>query len=330
MNFLSFEYFLAIERVGSIRGAAAELMISQQALSEQIRRLEAELGVKLIASTRPATLTDCGKHFAKYAASMLLQRHQLERELAEMSGNKKKIILSVPSSNCPPILTEVMADFVAEHPECKIIIKERREGAGSAELAEYDLNVSSERLVGDLEQIHVKSHGLEEAHPADMNPEHISLTSNRLSVVASSSLLKKCWGERYDEIRAKAAENPELSLFAAVPFIRIDGQNNTDVDLLMIEKGFAPKIVTSTDTFDLGFSLCCSGVGALFMPDGMVVRKLGPDYDREQLVVTPVGEVFPPLDMIISYQKGRELTALEHAFIAAVIQHMDQAGMADA
>ena len=329
MNFLSFAYFLAIERVGSIRGAAAELMISQQALSEQIRRLETELGVKLIASTRPATLTECGKHFAKYAASMLQQRRQLERELAELSGNKKEIVLSVPASNCPPILTDVMADFTAEHPECRITIRERREGAGSAELTEYDLNITAGQLAGDLEQIHVKSHGLEELHTVDRDPGHISLTSNRLSVVASSSLLKKCWGDRYGVNRAKAAEDPELSLFAAVPFIRIDGQNNTDVDLLMIEKGFAPRIVTSTDTFDLGFSLCCSGVGALFMPDGMVVRKLGPDYDRELLVVTPVGEVFPPLDLIISYQKGRELSPLEHGFIASVIQHMDRAGMVE-
>ena len=40
MNFLSCEYFVAIYRAGSIRKAAGELFITQQALSGQLNKLE--------------------------------------------------------------------------------------------------------------------------------------------------------------------------------------------------------------------------------------------------------------------------------------------------
>jgi DNA-binding transcriptional LysR family regulator len=113
-------------------------------------------------------------------------------------------------------------------------------------------------------------------------------------------------------------------LFQDIPFIRVDGQDNTAIDLMMIENGFAPKIVSGTDTFDIGFSLCCSGVGALILPDGMVFRKLGANYESNQMLLVSIGTVFPPLDILISYQKGKDLSELEQAFIAALVHHMDQ------
>jgi molybdenum-dependent DNA-binding transcriptional regulator ModE len=321
MNFTSFQYFLAVKKAGSIRGAANELMISQQALSEQIRRLENELGVKLIAATKPATLTACGEHFADYAASMLQQKRQLERELAELSGQQKELIISVPSTNCPPMLSEVVALFTTEHPDCKVTIKERRDGAGKTELMEYDLNISSKSLDDGLEQIRVQAQG---SQSREEMPGPVTVNSNRLSVFAHENLLKKYWGASYDAKCRQLREKPELRLFADIPFIRVDGQDNTAIDLLMIENGFAPKIVSGTDTFDIGFSLCCSGVGALILPDGMVFRKLGANYESNQMLLVSIGAIFPPLDIIISYQKGKALSELEQAFVAAVVHHMDQ------
>jgi DNA-binding transcriptional LysR family regulator len=319
---MSFQYFLAVAKAGSIRSAAKELLISQQALSEQIRRLENELGVKLIAATRPATLTDCGEHFARYAASMLQQKRQLEQELAEISGKQKELVISVPSCNCPPMLPEVVAAFTAEHPDCKVTIKERRDGASNVELMEYDLNISSERLNEELEQIRIQTQE-NQGHVHDQQSDQVTLESNRLSIFVHENLLKKYWGNQYHEKRERLREKPELKLLEDIPFIRVDGQNNSAIDLMMIENGFAPRIVSGTANFDIGFSLCCSGVGALILPDGMVVRKLGADYESKQMLLVSIGTVFPPLDMIISYQKGKELSSLEQAFVGAIIHYMD-------
>ena len=47
MTLQQLEYFLAAFRHGSFTGAAEELRLAQPSLSEQVRRLEAELGVAL-------------------------------------------------------------------------------------------------------------------------------------------------------------------------------------------------------------------------------------------------------------------------------------------
>ncbi len=47
MNLQQLEYVLAAIRHGSFTAAADALLIAQPSLSEQIRRLEAELGVAL-------------------------------------------------------------------------------------------------------------------------------------------------------------------------------------------------------------------------------------------------------------------------------------------
>lgn len=321
MNFLSFEYFLAVEKAGSIRGAAAELCISQQALSEQLHRLEGELGVKLIAATRPATLTPCGKRFAEYAAFMRQERRVLERDLAELSGKQRELVISISAANCPPMLSDAIADFSADYPDCSIVLKERRENLSGPELMEYDLNISSESLPGELEQLHIQSQM--DASNSVMHTGEADMTSNRLAVFVHRRLLEKYWGAACKEKLCRLNQEPDVTLFSDIPFIRVNRPNNDEIDRLLLEKSFIPRYVSSTDTFDMGFSLCCAGVGALLVPDGMVIRKLGQTFDRDQLLLFPVGTVFPPLDMIVSYQKGRELSEPERGFIAALVHRMD-------
>ncbi len=47
MNFRTCKYFLTVCELGTINAAARKLFISQQSLSQHIRKLEAELKVQL-------------------------------------------------------------------------------------------------------------------------------------------------------------------------------------------------------------------------------------------------------------------------------------------
>ena len=53
MTLQQLTYFLAAAERGSFSAAAEELHIAQPSLSEQIRRLEAELGVAAVRARRP-------------------------------------------------------------------------------------------------------------------------------------------------------------------------------------------------------------------------------------------------------------------------------------
>ncbi|MFZ4532668.1 MAG: LysR family transcriptional regulator, partial [Alsobacter sp.] len=62
VDFLGLEAFLSIADRGSFHRAAAHLNLSQTALSHRMKKLEDDLGIKLLArSTRQVSLTPAGQ-----------------------------------------------------------------------------------------------------------------------------------------------------------------------------------------------------------------------------------------------------------------------------
>jgi len=77
----------AIARHGSFTRAAEELHLAQSALSQQVRRLEAELGVDLLHRTsRSVAVTEAGQVVLDYARRVLSEVDGLQAELEELSG----------------------------------------------------------------------------------------------------------------------------------------------------------------------------------------------------------------------------------------------------
>jgi DNA-binding transcriptional LysR family regulator len=74
-------YLHAVVRCGGITPAALLLEVSCQAVSQRIRRVEAMLACRLIASTRPLVLTAVGRRLATEIELTLLQIEKaLDRE----------------------------------------------------------------------------------------------------------------------------------------------------------------------------------------------------------------------------------------------------------
>ena len=74
MNLQQLQYFLATAERGSFSAAAHALHLSQPSVSEQVRRLEAELGVALFARVgRGIVLTDAGRTLRPHAEAVLQQ-----------------------------------------------------------------------------------------------------------------------------------------------------------------------------------------------------------------------------------------------------------------
>jgi DNA-binding transcriptional LysR family regulator len=72
MTLQQLRYFLATAHHGSFAGAADELLLKQPSVAEQVRRLEAELGVPLFArKRRRLVLTEAGSALRPYAEQAL-------------------------------------------------------------------------------------------------------------------------------------------------------------------------------------------------------------------------------------------------------------------
>lgn len=95
MEIRQFKYFVRIVEQGSLSRAATSLYIAQPALSQQVAKLEAELGVKLlIRSVRGVIPTDAGNAFYKQAKSLLKQLGSMHDTVVSL-GNQPSGAVSV-------------------------------------------------------------------------------------------------------------------------------------------------------------------------------------------------------------------------------------------
>ncbi len=108
-------YFRSIASNGSLSAAARELNVAQPALSHHIRKLEADLDVKLLVrSSRGVELTPAGRIFAIRAGDILQQIKDTETEIREQikEPNGRVAIAMIPSlaRHVVPVLLRILEE----------------------------------------------------------------------------------------------------------------------------------------------------------------------------------------------------------------------------
>jgi LysR family transcriptional activator of glutamate synthase operon len=87
MELRQLRYLAAVARHGSFTLAAQELHVAQPAVSQQVRRLERELGVELLSrTTRRVLVTEAGEIALARASRILADADALRAEIDELHG----------------------------------------------------------------------------------------------------------------------------------------------------------------------------------------------------------------------------------------------------
>lgn len=80
MTFQQLKFVIEIARCGSINKASANLFISQSNISNSIKELEVELGIKIFErNNKGVVLTDRGKEFISYIRPLIEQMEKIEQ-----------------------------------------------------------------------------------------------------------------------------------------------------------------------------------------------------------------------------------------------------------
>ena len=94
--------FMAVVRRGSVKAAAAELLVTQPSVSAAVSSLERELGVQLTERVgRTLRPTAAGAAYAPYAADVLGLLAQGARAARETAGGSAARCASAPSRSPP-------------------------------------------------------------------------------------------------------------------------------------------------------------------------------------------------------------------------------------
>lgn len=110
--------FATVVDKGSMNAAARELGMTPSAVSQHVRRLEAEHGVVLLhRSTRRLTLTEAGALFYRGCADMLAAARQAEQRLAELrDAPVGELRIAAPTGFAGAVLTRALAPLLDAHP----------------------------------------------------------------------------------------------------------------------------------------------------------------------------------------------------------------------
>ncbi|MBP2116205.1 LysR family transcriptional regulator [Paenibacillus silagei] len=113
MDIRQLKYFLAIAEEGQITSAARKLQMAQPPLSQQLKLLEEELGVKLVErGPRSIQLTDAGIILRNRAQQILELTDSTAREISDYAkGLKGSLTIGTVSSSGATLLHEPLAAF---------------------------------------------------------------------------------------------------------------------------------------------------------------------------------------------------------------------------
>lgn len=118
IDFLGLEAFLAIAERGSFLRAAAHLNLSQTALSHRMRKLEDDLGVRLLVrTTRQVTLTPDGETLLPKARRALLELSGEVEALREKArGQEMRLAVGCLPTIAASHLPHALMAFARTHP----------------------------------------------------------------------------------------------------------------------------------------------------------------------------------------------------------------------
>ena len=118
----SIKTFIRVVQTGSFSAAARDSSASVSSISRQVKRLENELGVRLLnRNTRRLSLTDAGRHFYE-RVSVISQ--ELDKATAEAKSFREdvrgrlKVSLRVAAGTM--IVVPALAKFLARHPDLTV------------------------------------------------------------------------------------------------------------------------------------------------------------------------------------------------------------------
>jgi DNA-binding transcriptional LysR family regulator len=267
MELRQLRYLVALAEERHFTRAAAREHIAQPALSQQIRRLETELGLALVErTTRRVAMTDAGELLVARARRILAEVEDAHAELATLAGVKGgRLAVGALHTMGPLDLSLLLASFHRNHPDVELTVREQT----SEELAEMLRDDEIDLAFLSVTE-HIQSRGLE---------LHRLVTEEIVAVLPTQHELAR-------------RDSLELADHADSPFIgfRPGSRLRELLDSAAAAAGFEPRIALESNESRRIRSLVSSGLGVAILPRSdaagpgapvAVARLLKPSLTRD-------------------------------------------------
>jgi DNA-binding transcriptional LysR family regulator len=128
MDLRQLEYFAAVARHRHFRRAAESLYVTQSAVSQAVRRLEAELGLELLrrrpGAQPPVEVTPAGADLLERAEAILADVAQARAAMDEHAGTLRGGVRAAATAGDALRVAAELARFGREHPGVRVALRQ--------------------------------------------------------------------------------------------------------------------------------------------------------------------------------------------------------------
>lgn len=295
MDLRQLRYLVALAEELNFTRAAANEHIAQPALSQQIRRLEDQLGLALVErTTRHVSLTEAGQLLVVRARRILAELDAAETEMAAFRGvDIGHVTIGAMHTMGPVDLSLALATFHERHPHVGLTVRE----AASEEMAEM-LRVDEIDLAFLSVTERVESHGL---------GLHQLLLEELVVLLPPDHDLSG-----RDRVRmAELADEPFISFRAGARLRELLFAAGRDA-------GFEPRVELESNDSQQVRRLVSRGLGVAILPRS---DAIGPGAE---VVVASLVEPALRRDITLAWREGRRHPPAATAFLELARETFDE------
>ena len=286
MEFHQLRYICAIADTGNFSRAAERCQIAQPSLSQQVLKLEEDLGAKLFDRLgRSVRLTEVGRAFIPHARAILeqmdLARASVSDKNADFCGS---VAVGVIPTVAPYLIPSYAAAFAKKYPDAKLRIVEET----TSILVEGLRNLSIDVAILALPLRHKDL----ELFPIRTEPLFVVMRRDHPRASAKSLALKDLRGESFVMLR--------------------DGHCFRDLSIATCTRArITPKIAFESGQFSSLLGMVAAGVGVSLVPEMAIDRNVGCRY-------VPLSDAQATRTIVAAVLRGRSFNLVQQAFVSGI------------
>jgi LysR family transcriptional regulator, hydrogen peroxide-inducible genes activator len=296
MEFRQLLYAVQIAAEKNFSRAAEKLHIAQPSLSQQLAKLEKELGVMLFhRTTNSVEPTHAGETFVQKAQRILDLVEQLKSEMNDISQlHKGKLVVGTLPITGSHILPPVLPEFAKRYPGLEVTLVEDTSATLERLTAEGAVDFSLLSLPIDEQIFDYQAFITEEISLA--LPENHRLAQSQQPIP-----VKELAGEQFIVLKK--------------------GQGFRQITMnICAQAGFEPSIVFESGNIETVQALVAAGMGVAFIPHMIAEAKKG----RYVPIYKPLTDPVPSRTLIVAKRRGRYLSKAAEAFIDTLLEVTEQ------
>ena len=217
MDIEELQTFVEVADAAGVSAAAVRLGVSKSIVSRRLARLEAELGIQLLArTTRGAALTEAGATFRDYAARVCAEIEIAKETILPAGALRGRLRVAAPLSFGPTHFAPMLAELARRHPQLHIqtcysdrFVDLIAEGFDCAIRVGYlpDSNLIA-RCIGPIYTKLVASPAYIQAHGAPESPDELI---HHEALMQSTETWQFMDGDQIVTVRPHGASRPTMA-----------------------------------------------------------------------------------------------------------------------